>query len=68
MTKYYVAVDNREYYTGKKYRFQGEIYPCIGTLNEAKRYKSKARLENAIDSGAIPWTGGWNWEIKEIEE
>lgn len=68
MTKYYVLVDKRDYYTGKTYTYQGESYPCTGKLNEAKRYKSKTRLQNLLENGTIPWTGGWNWEIKEVEE
>lgn len=68
MTKFYVACDKRDYYTGKKYTYQGESYPCVGLLEEAKRYKNKKQLQNLIDNGTIPWTGGWNFEIEEVEE
>lgn len=59
--------DMNEWYTGEKYMFQGEIYPVTGNKQEAKRYTSKQRAENAVK--ALEKTLAWNydWEVKKYE-
>jgi hypothetical protein len=40
--------DGREYYKGKTYMVQGEIYACTSyKQSEAKKYSSEARAINA---------------------
>ncbi|WMM24016.1 hypothetical protein RBU61_13940 [Tissierella sp. MB52-C2] len=40
----------REFYIGKTYISEGELYPCVGSKEEAKKYTSKKRLKMlAID-------------------
>lgn len=54
------------WYTSEKYMFQGDIYPVTGKKQEAKRYTSKKRAENAIK--ALDKTLAWDydWEVKEL--
>ena len=65
--KYYVAYEDHYYYKGKTYIAQGEVFPAIGDKHEAKRYKSKSRLENLIAKGSIPIYSS-EWEIEEVKE
>lgn len=38
------------FYLGSTYVYQGGVYPSLGFKDEAKRYKSKKRAENAVTS------------------
>lgn len=55
------------WYTGEKYMFQGGMYPVKGNKQEAKRYTSKKRAENAIralEKTLATWD--YNWEVEKI--
>lgn len=36
-----------EFYAGKTYIYQGGLFPCYASKDEAKRYTSRKRAENA---------------------
>lgn len=38
-----------DYYTGKTYIYQGSIFPCLGKIEEAKRYTTYNRADNACN-------------------
>lgn len=70
MTKYYVARAKLfgDYYTGKTYIQRGEIFPELGDIMYAKRFKNRNRLQKTIDGHLANWTWEESWEIEEVEE
>lgn len=56
-----------EYYTGKRYRYEGWIYPCTDTLEFAKVYKTKGIAERSLRSIKENCYYGYDIYIKEIK-
>lgn len=43
--------DYKEYYfTGRKYKYDGWLYPCINAIEFAKAYKTKGIAERSLKS------------------
>lgn len=61
-----ILSDGRLWYSGKKYMYQGEFYPVTGSEQEAKRYTSKKRAENALKflNETLAWD--YKWEVKKL--
>ena len=54
-----------DYYLGKTYRSNGDVFPCFCNMDEAKRYSSRVRAEKAALS--IGSNGGTP-EVIEVSE
>lgn len=61
-----ILSDERLWYSGKNYMYQGEFYPVTGSEQEAKRYTSKKRAENALKvlNETLAWD--YKWEVKKL--
>ena len=59
--------DIYDYFTGKTYVHQGETYANIGILAYAKRYKTKAGAQKAVNSLDLKvWN--YSFHVHELHE
>ena len=66
MSRYVVSLGDGDYLReGRPYIFQGEYYPPIGSLKEAKIFESKNRAERACYNRGVV---NFKAIVKEIDD
>lgn len=73
MARYIIKVNyagyvSSEWYMGRKYVFQGEQYPAIGDMDDAKRYSNRKRADKVAKSVSRLAGGITSCEVMEIYE
>lgn len=67
--KVFILRDECDYYMGKTYQYQGEIYPSFSNnLEDAKVYKSKKVAINSCNRLNEKISNGQFYKVFEIKE